>query len=201
MVRLCRLKSRSDTGNTTSRHEYTAPASECLQFSKRARRDAFHVRQNHHLVPIGPQYQRSFLHATDLIERIIIEEVEIVSSLEDCGHDVGAEMFAQRLDHVHFSGGETGPGVAVRQVEGHVVGGSALPHEETHPLQVERHVRHHDPPRVLLVVDARRIKTPARIVDTFRRVGPAVTDQLVDALQEVQVCFGFDVQWRCAKDG
>ena len=45
-----------------------------------------------------------------------------------------------------------------------------------------------------------RVKSPARIFEPRRRVAPAVTDQLIDALQEMNIGFGFHIERRRAKN-
>ena len=95
---------------------------------------------------------------------------------------------------------EVRPRVVDRQVERDVVDRLALAQQEADALQVAREVGHHDPPGVLVVEDAGRVEPPAGIRHAVGGVGPAVADELVDALQEVQVGFGLHVERRGPED-
>ena len=127
----------------------------------------------------------------------VVDEVEVETGVEDRRHDVGADPLGQRVDEApDLARHEARPRVVVRQVERDVVRRPALAQQEAHPLQVARDVGHHDPPRVLVVEDAGRVEAPAGVGHAVGRVGPAVADELVDALEEVQVGLRLHVERR-----
>src|SRR5262245_29913269 len=93
-----------------------------------------------------------------------------------------------------MAGGEMSPDIAIRQIQGNVVGRRPLPKQETNSLHIEGQVRHNYPPGVAVVENGSRVKAPARIIDGLRRIWPAMTYKLIDSLQEVLICFGFDIE-------
>ena len=113
------------------------------------------------------------------------------------GSDVRPQVLVHRLDEApDLSRHEPRPGVVVGQVERDVVGRPALPQEEADALQVPRDIGHDRPPGVPVVEDAGRVEAPSRVRHAVRGVGPAVADQLVDALEEVQVGLRLHVEGR-----
>src|SRR5947207_7022652 len=89
---------------------------------------------------------------------------------------------------------ETSPGVMIRQIERQVVCRFTLSQQEAEPLQIARPIRHYDPPGILLVVNTGRIKAPAGILDPFRCVGPAMPNQLINALQKMSIGLGLEIE-------
>ena len=89
---------------------------------------------------------------------------------------------------------ESRPRIVVRQVERDVVRRLALAQQEAHALHVAGDVGHHDPPGVLLVVDAGGVEPPAGVRNAVGGVRPSVADELVDALEEVQVRLRLQVE-------
>ena len=70
----------------------------------------------------------------------------------------------------------------------------------THSLQVRIEIGHHYPPRILFVINPGGIKAPARVFNLRGCVCPAVPDQLIDALEKVNVRLGFNIKRRCAEN-
>ena len=93
-----------------------------------------------------------------------------------------------------FTGGEVRVRVGVRKIQRYIVYRVALPHQIAHSLEIKREVRHYDPPWILFGICACGVEPPTRIFDTRGRVSPAVADELIYTLQEVDVCFSLKVE-------
>ena len=77
---------------------------------------------------------------------------------------------------------EVRPGVIVGHVQRHIVSWLPLSQQIAESLQVQRNIRHDGPPRILFVVDTGRVEAPSGIFNAGSRVGPSMTDQLINAL-------------------
>src|SRR5262249_45070038 len=110
-----------------------------------------------------------------------------------------SHSFAKNVDQIDVAVREVRPAIILRQVDRYIVCGLALSHQETDALQIPGHIRHHNPPQILLIEHSRGIKVPTRIFDTFDNVEPAVTDQLIDSLKKVAISFCLHIKWRSAK--
>ena len=93
------------------------------------------------------------------------------------------------------------PRIVGRRVERDVGNRIALAQQEADPLQIARGVRHDRPPRILVGVRAGRVEHPAGRACLRRRVRPAMTDQLVDAGEEVLVRFRLEIDRRGTERG
>src|SRR5437868_449883 len=91
---------------------------------------------------------------------------------------------------------EMRPSIAVRKIDCNVVYRLTLAQKKAEALEVERNVRHCDPPRILLIENRGCIKSPSRIFDSVRRIGPAMTDKLIHTFKKVTIGLGFHIQ-RC----
>ena len=91
-------------------------------------------------------------------------------------------------------------GIVGGQVDRDVVGGLALPQQEADALQVRGDVGHDEPPGVVIVEDGGGVESPAGLAGFGRGIRKAVADELIDALQEMQVGLGLHVEGRGAED-
>ena len=82
-----------------------------------------------------------------------------------------AQPLAHEIEQMHLAQRRVRVRVVHRKVERDVVAGPALPKHGTHPLQVARHVRHRNPPRVAVVEDTGGVEAPARIRFALRVEG------------------------------
>src|ERR1043166_6483896 len=92
-----------------------------------------------------------------------------------------------------------GPTIIIREIECYIICRLSLAHHKADPLEILRHVGHDDPPGILFIEDARGIEAPPWIFNTGRRIWPTVSNQLIDALKEMDISFSFYVQWCCSK--
>ncbi len=180
-------ESRSSGRNAPRRDQGPSGQGKLLQLAVAREGDALDTGKDHRPIAIRAQRQGTLLDPPELGQGLVVEEVEAKTGLQHPGHDVGPEALAQGLDHLDASGCEVRPGVVIGQVDRHVIGRLPLTEDEAEPLEIARQVRHHDPPRVLLVEYPGGVEPPPRIRDPFRGVRPAMADELVDPLQEMQV--------------
>ena len=200
MLSFGREESRCGGRLASGRDHRAARARELVQLAIGLERDALDSRQHHRAIPVSTQSQAPRLHSTQARDGFVVDEVQVEAGLEDSRHQVGSEAIVQHLDQMHIpAAGELRPRVVVRQVERDVVPGLTLTQDEAHPLQVAGEIGHGDPPRVLFVVGARRVEAPARILDALRGVRPAMTDELVDSLEEMEVGLHLQVERSRAK--
>ena len=124
--RFGRLKARRNGGQPAGGDHHAAAAGVLLQLSERVQRNPLDVGQNHRLVLVGPQRQRSLFDPSDLAQHLVVEEVEVEPRFEHGRNDIRPQPIAQLIDRLHVPRGEAGPGVVVGQIQGNVVGRLAL---------------------------------------------------------------------------
>ena len=93
-----------------------------------------------------------------------------------------------------------GPGVIGGEIDGDVVGRLALAQSEADALEILGDVGHDVPPGVVVIENGGGVEAPAGLAGAIGGVGPAMPDELIDALQEVQVGLGFHVERGGAED-
>src|ERR1039458_1594201 len=81
-------------------------------------RNTFHGRQN-----------QDGIRNAGVGDGAIVDEIEVVSGVEDSGHEIGAEELVHGLVDGDSAGREGGPGVIGGDVYGHIVGRLAVGRE------------------------------------------------------------------------
>ena len=133
------------------------------------------------------------------LEHAVVDGVEVVAGVEDLGEERG--LFHEGGVEGAEGGGGVGPDVGVREVEGDVVGGGAFAEHGAGALDVAGDGGHAgSEPGVFVVDDGGGVEAGAGVREGIGGVGPAVADDLVDAVDEVDVGFAFEVDG-CGAEG
>ncbi len=122
----------------------------------------------------------------------------------EAGGEDGAEFGAVAGEggvHGGEVGGGFGPDVGVGEVESDVGDGSAFAEELAVACDVGGDVGHGDVPGVFVVHDGGGVEAPAGVGGTVAGVGPAVADDLIDAIEEVGIDFFLHIEWGGAEGG
>ena len=101
----------------------------------------------------------------DLIDGVGIDEVRVVASRQDGGHQGRGHRARHRSRNRGCGGMEAGPYVVRGQQDGDLVGGRALAHEVAHPADVAGDRRHDWMPRVVVVEDGGGVERPSGFGD------------------------------------
>lgn len=86
--------------------------------------------------------------------------------------------------------------IVIGQEHRHIVSRLSLAKSEADLLQIASQLRHYERPWIVSVEGGRGVHAPSRFSRLFGGIRPTVSDQLVNALQEVQIGFRLQVQ-RC----
>ncbi len=191
---------RHGFGQAPGGYQDAAGPGESLQRSKRGKRHTLHACQDDDAVGDVAEADGAPVDLAPPGQHLVVKAVEAVAGVEHLAGDVRPKAAKDRRTHRNAAGGELCPGVVIGQVEGDVVCGCALAKQEAGALQIGGHLRHHDPPWVLLVEGARGVEAPAGVTHSFGRIGPAMADQLVASLEKVRVRRSLHVERCRAKD-
>ena len=134
------------------------------------------------------------------LEHAVVDGVGVVAGVEDLGEEGG--LFHEGGVEAAEGGGGVGPDVGVGEVEGDVVGGGAFAQHGAGALDVGGDGGHSaGVPGVFVVDDGGGVEAGAGVGEGVGGVGPAVADDLVDAVDEVDVDFAFEVDGGGAEGG
>ena len=144
------------------------------------------------------QHQNGVRHAHP-VDRLRVDVVDIVSSAQNSLHQCRSHILCHVRRQINITRPELRISIVVRKKHRYIIRWRALSQQIAHPLQILHDVRHHTPPRVVIVEHGSSIEGPSRLRYIRRRIGPAVPDKLIHSFKEKAVCLGFHIKWRGAE--